>query len=116
MLLLLSFIKAICEVVALSMLGQGIFYLVSGANRDNNFVYGLFRSVTKPFFIIARLITPRLVLDRHIWLVALFIVLLMWVVASQQKLERCRTVDSADPLCEEIVKALKAREAQTSQP
>lgn len=117
MLLLLSFIKAICEVVALTMLGQGLLFLITGARREQNFVYGLFRAVTKPFFVIARLITPRVVLDRHIWMVALFIVLLMWLVASQQKLERCRTVEGASqPLCEDMVRALKQRESDKKGP
>ena len=111
MLLLLSVIKAICEILALALVGQGILWLVAGKSRDSNFVYKIFASVTRPLLWLARTIMPRIVLDRHIWMVAVFMVLVLWIVSGQQKLKHCVTVSPESPLCVELVKALKERGA-----
>ncbi|MCC6535644.1 MAG: hypothetical protein IT531_24090 [Burkholderiales bacterium] len=113
MLLFLSVLKAFSEVLALSLLGQGILYLVAGRSREQNFVYRMFSAVTRPVMRIARFIMPRFVLDRHIWLVAVLLVFVVWVVAGQQKLRLCMTQASDSPLCVELVKALKERRGET---
>jgi hypothetical protein len=112
MLLLLSILKAISEILALALLGQGVLWLVAGKARDNNFVYKLFSSITRPVMWLARVLMPRIVLDRHIWLVAVLLVFMLWVVAGQQKLKHCVTLSPDDPLCVELVKAFKERAAQ----
>ena len=109
MLLLLSIIKAICEILALALLGQGVLWLVAGKARETNFVYKMFASVTRPLMWLSRAIMPRFVLDRHIWMVGVFIVFALWVIAGQQKLKHCVTESPDSPLCVEIVKALKER-------
>ncbi len=113
MLLLISIIKAISEILVLTLLGQGVLWLIAGKARESNFVYKLFAVVTRPVMRLARLIMPRFVLDRHIWMVAVLIVLVLWVVSTQQKLQICQTDASDNPLCVEIVKALKKREDGT---
>jgi len=112
MLLVVSIIKAICEILILTLLGQGVLWLIAGKSRENNFVYKLFATVTRPVMRLARLIMPRFVLDRHVWMVGVLIVLVAWVFASQQKLLMCKGESAADPLCVEIAKALKEREAE----
>ena len=111
MLLILSVVKAICEILALALVGQGILWLVAGKSRTDNFVYKMFASVTRPVMWLARAIMPRIVLDRHIWMVAVFIVVALWVISGQQKLKQCITVNPESPLCVELVKALKERGA-----
>jgi hypothetical protein len=111
MLLLLSIIKAISEILALTFLGQGVLWLVAGKARENNFVYKMFAAVTRPVMWVARAIMPRFVLDRHIWMVAMLIVLVLWVVAGQQKLRHCLMEGQANPLCVELVKAVKERQS-----
>lgn len=109
MLLLASIIKAISEILVLTFLGQGVLWLIAGQARENNFVYKLFSAVTRPVMWIARAIMPRFVLDRHVWMVAVLLVLVLWVVAGQQKLRMCLTEEAGDPLCVEIVRAVKER-------
>ena len=109
MLLILSAIKAICEILALALVGQGILWLVAGKSRESNFVYRMFASVTRPLMWLARAVMPRIVLDRHIWMVAVFIVFALWIIAGQQKLKHCITVSPESPLCVELVKAVKER-------
>ena len=109
MLLLLSVVKAICEILALALAGQGILWLVAGKARQDNFVYKMFASVTRPLMWLTRTIMPRFVLDRHVWMAAVLIVLVLWIVSAQQKLKHCVTVSPESPLCVELVKALKER-------
>jgi len=68
--------KAINEIALMALIGQGTLYLLAGAKRDGNFVYFILKSMTMPVMKLARLITPRVVLDQHIGWIALFILLL----------------------------------------
>jgi hypothetical protein len=84
---LVTILKALIEVAGLSLLGQGVLYLFAGASRERNFVYIMFRTVTAPVFRLTRLITPRFILDRHIWLLTPLVLLVLWVVATYFKIK-----------------------------
>lgn len=75
MLQLVVILKALNEIALMSMLGQGILWLLAGKRREGNVVYGILRTITSPVMKLARALTPRVVLDQHIWLVALFLLL-----------------------------------------
>lgn len=109
MLLLVSIFKAFSEILALSLLGQGILWLVAGKSRDTNVIYRMFSIITRPLMRLARLITPRLVLDRHVWMIAVLIVIVVWVFAGHEKLKLCMTDSIDDPLCVEIKQGLERR-------
>lgn len=109
MLLLVSILKAFSEILAFSLFGQGVLWVVAGKSRENNFVYKMFAAVTRPVMRLARFIMPRVVLDRHVWMVAVLIVLVVWVVAGQQKLRMCMNEAVNDPLCVEIKQGLEGR-------
>ena len=111
MLLLVSILKALSEILAFSLLGQGVLWLIAGRSRENNFVYRMFATVTRPVMRLARMIMPRFVLDRHIWMVAILLVFAVWVFAAQQKLSICVTQAPEDPLCADLVRTLKERKA-----
>jgi hypothetical protein len=68
-------LKAVNEVALMALLGQGALYVLAGAKRDTNPVYAILKAVTSPVMKLARLVTPRVVLDQHIGFVALFLVL-----------------------------------------
>lgn len=108
-LLLLSILKAFSEILAFSLLGQGLLWLVAGKSRESNFVYRLFAAVTRPLMRLARFVTPRIVLDRHIWMVAVLILMIVWVVSGSQKIKLCMTEAVNDPLCVEIKQGLEER-------
>ncbi|MEO8133941.1 MAG: hypothetical protein ABI831_08200 [Betaproteobacteria bacterium] len=78
-------LKALVEVALCAFLGQGILYILAGAKRDGNFVYGILKMLTKPVFVVARFISPRFVLDQHIWLVCLFLLAAAWVALTLLK-------------------------------
>ena len=107
MLLFFSILKAFSEIVALSLIGQGLMRLIAGKSCENNFAYRMFSAVTRPVMRLARAITPRFVPDRYVWLVAVLIVLVIWAFAGQQKLNLCALQTADDPLCVEFVRKHK---------
>ncbi len=82
---LISMLRALVEVALFSLLGQGALHLIAGASRDKNFVYRLLKVITSPVTRIVRAITPRFILDRHINLVAFFLLLWLWLLLAVAK-------------------------------
>jgi len=82
MLTLVVVLKALAEVAGLALLGQGILYLLAGASREQNLFYRVIQTITAPIIRFTRLITPRLVPDRHIGLAAFFLVAGIWLALT----------------------------------
>jgi hypothetical protein len=79
-------LKALTEVAGVAMIGQGVLYAVAGAKRDQNPFYVIFKTVSSPVMKLTRWITPRIVLDRHLWLVALFLLVVLWLGLTVMKI------------------------------
>ena len=86
-------LKALTEVAGVAFLGQGVLWVLAGAKRDQNLVYRLFKILTSPVMKATRWITPRVVLDRHLWLVALFLLMVLWLGLTAMKIKM--VLDSA---------------------
>lgn len=82
MLLLLRICKILLEVGWLALVGQGLLALFAGRGRENNFVYVLLHTVTAPLTTAARWLTPRIVADAHMGLVAFLLVSVLWVLTT----------------------------------
>ena len=80
-------LKALTEIAGVGMLGQGLLWVLAGSKRDQNVVYNLFKTITSPVMKATRLITPRVVLDQHIGLVAFFLLIMLWVVLTAFKIK-----------------------------
>jgi hypothetical protein len=80
-------LKALTEVAGVAFLGQGILWVIAGAKREQNIVYNLFRTLTSPITRVTRAITPRVIIDAHIGLVAFFLLLVMWVALTALKIK-----------------------------
>jgi hypothetical protein len=80
-------LKALTEVAGVAFLGQGILWVIAGAKREQNIVYNLFRTLTSPVTRVTRAITPRIIIDAHIGLVAFFLLLVMWVALTAYKIK-----------------------------
>ena len=89
MLLLTTTIKLIAEIALMALLGQGLLGLLAGAGREGNFFYRLLSVITSPFVRVARWASPRVVLDRHVPLVAFLVMALVWLSATVVKLSLC---------------------------
>ena len=89
MLALAITVKLLAEIALLVLLGQGIVGLMSGAARDRNPFYRVFQVAGRPWVRVARFLSPRVVLDRHLPLVAFLILLLGWGGATVAKVTIC---------------------------
>jgi hypothetical protein len=80
-------LKALTEVAGVAFLGQGILWVLTGVKRDKNLVYTLFKTITSPVTRVTRAITPRIVVDAHIGLVAFFLLIVLWLVLTAFKVK-----------------------------
>lgn len=80
-------LKALTEVAGVAFLGQGILWVIAGAKRDQNPIYGIFKTLTSPVIKATRWITPRIVLDQHVWLVAFFLLIVLWLGLTAMKIK-----------------------------
>ena len=86
MLQLIVILKALVEIASVGMLGQGLLHVLAGRGRDQNLVYRVFKTITSPVTKLARIITPRIVLDRHIWLVSTLLLAVLWLTLTVLKI------------------------------
>jgi len=91
-LLFVSALKLIAEIALMALLGQWLLGLLAGAKRETNVFYRLFQVLTQPFVRVARLLSPRVVLDRHVPLVAFLLLAFTWLVATFTKIDICMQI------------------------
>lgn len=84
-----SLIKLIAEIALLALLGQWVLGLLAGAKKQQNLFYQILEIVGRPFVSAARLLTPKLVLDRHVPLVAFLLLMFIWLGATIYKIQTC---------------------------
>lgn len=89
MLLLVTSLKLIAEIALMALVAQWVVGLLTGARRDRNIVYKLLEVMTAPFVKLARRITPRVVLDRHVPLVAFLLLSVVWLALTATKINLC---------------------------
>jgi uncharacterized membrane protein len=80
-------LKALTEVAGVAFLGQGILWVIAGTKRDQNAIYGLFKTLTSPVMRATRAITPRIIIDAHIGLVAFFLLAVFWLALTAIKIK-----------------------------
>jgi hypothetical protein len=79
-------LKALTEVAGVAFLGQGVLWVIAGSKRDQNVIYKLFKTLTSPVTRVTRAITPRIIIDAHIGLVAFFLLMVTWVALTAFKI------------------------------
>ena len=89
MLFLVSSVKLIAEIALMALAGQILLGLLAGAKRDSNLFYQVLQVITNPVVKGVRVLTPRVVLDRHIPIAALGLVAIVWLVATIGKISLC---------------------------
>jgi hypothetical protein len=92
MLLLVSSIKLVAEIALMALLGQWLLGLLAGTKRDTNLFYRALAVLTGPFIKGARLLSPRVVLDRHLPLVAFLLLAFVWLAATLAKINICLSI------------------------
>ena len=89
MLLFLSAAKLVCEIALMTLLGQGLLAVLAGEKRNTNFFYQLLTILTRPFIAAARFIAPRQVGDHQVGFVAFFLLAVIWVIVTFEKINFC---------------------------
>jgi len=79
-------LKALTEVAGVAMIGQGVLYALTGNKRDQNSFYVIFKTITSPVLKVTRWVTPRVILDRHLGLVAFFLLIVLWLGLTAMKI------------------------------
>ncbi len=92
MLLLVSIVKLICEIALLALAGRALLSLIAGSKKESNFFHQALVAITKPFVSAARLITPKVILDRHMPFVAFSLLSIIWIVALIEKVRVCTQI------------------------
>lgn len=92
MLLAVTIVKLIAEIALMALLGQWLLGLLAGAKRDKNIFYQILQMVGRPFVSVARLVTPKFVVERHLPLVAFFMLLFVWLAVTILKIKTCLQV------------------------
>lgn len=89
MLLVVTSVKLLAEIALLALVGRWFLGLLAGARREGNFFYQLLSVVTRPVERVTRLISPKVVLDRHIPLAAGLLLLSLWFISTLMKVQMC---------------------------
>jgi hypothetical protein len=92
MLLFVTSIKLVAEIALMALAGQFVLGLLVGAKRDTNFFYQLLKTLTNPFVKGARWLSPRVVIDRHVPLVAFLLLAFVWVFATAARISICLSI------------------------
>jgi hypothetical protein len=95
MLAVATTVKLLAEIALLALAGQWVVGLLAGAGRDGNPFYRVLQLVGRPWVKVARWVSPRIVIDRHLPLVAFLVLLLVWVVAAIAKVRICLEIGVA---------------------
>jgi hypothetical protein len=98
MLLLISTVKLIAEIALLALFGQWVLGLLAGQRKSENIFYKILQQVGSPFVKLARFVTPKFVLERHLPLVAFLILGFVWVGVTLVKVNHCLKIGVA--LCQ----------------
>ena len=85
--------KLLTEIALLSLMGQNVAGFLSGQARVRSPVYRLFQVISRPWAHAVRWVYPRIALDCHIPLIAMFLMLMLWVVAIVAKVNICMPVN-----------------------
>ena len=89
---LVSALKAVTEVAALSMVAQWVVGLFAPSTRHRNPIYQLFGVITSPVHKFVRRLAPKMVLDSHIPLLSVLAVVAIWVVLTLLKISLARAL------------------------
>ena len=89
MLAVVTTVKLIAEIALLALLGQWLLGLLAGAKRDKNLFYQILEIMGRPFVVVARLVSPKFVVERHLPLVAFLLLIFVWLGVTILKIQTC---------------------------
>lgn len=90
-LLAIILLKAMVEIAALSLLAYAILGAVAGPARQTNVIYRLLRTITGPVIHLARKLSPGVIADVYMGVVAFALVFWCWLLLVYAKAYVCQT-------------------------
>ena len=88
----LNVLQLVLYIGGLALVGQAILYAIVGNKRETNMFYQLFVVLNKPWVAIAKLISPKMVAERHIPVVAFCVVSVLYIAVTLAKIEHCVSI------------------------
>ena len=85
----LNVLQLVLYIGGLALVGQAILYVISGNKRETNMFYQLFVVLNKPWTSIVKLISPKMVAEPHIPVVAFCVVSVLYIAVTLAKIEHC---------------------------
>ena len=92
MLAFLNLLQLVLYIPLLALAGQGALYVLAGPKRDSNFFYRLLQLLSKPFTVVVRKLTPKLVADTHVPIVTFFLVPTIYFVVTFERIDLCMRI------------------------
>ncbi len=89
MLTTLVLVKLVSEIALMCLFGRWVLGLLAGARREQNLFWQILDLAVRPFTWSVRRITPRLVLDRHVPLVAFLLLAFTWILVTLWRIQWC---------------------------
>lgn len=89
MLFLLNISQLVAYIGLLAMLGQGLLFILAGQKRQTNLFYQLFQVLNKPWFALARWLSPAKVSVQHHGYVGFFVLGVLYLAITVAKIEHC---------------------------
>ena len=92
MLLFLNIAQLLLYIGGLGLVGQGLLFVLAGQGRSNNLFYQLIGMVNKPWTLLARLISPKQIVDSQVPFVAFCIIGVLYIAVTIAKIEHCLSI------------------------
>lgn len=92
MLNFLNALQLVLYIALLSLLGQGMLYVLAGERRDTNVFYLILRAVSRPFTSLVRALTPARLGSRPAALLTFALLALGYAVVTFEKITLCVAV------------------------
>ena len=89
MLTALVIVKLVAEIALMALLGRWVLGLLAGQKREQNLFYQILDIMARPFVWSARRIATRMILDRHVPLVAFCLVGFSWLGVTLWRIQIC---------------------------
>jgi hypothetical protein len=94
-------------VAALALFGQLVVGMFNWRAREQNLVYRLFQLLASPVVKLVRLVTPKVVIDRHIPIAAFMVLVFAYFILGLEHRSTCRA-DVTQAGCEKWAAAWSA--------
>jgi hypothetical protein len=92
LLLFLNIAQLLLYIGGLGLVGQGLLFVLAGEGRSTNLFYQLIGMVNKPWTILARLISPKQIVDSQVPFVAFCIIGVLYIAVTIAKIEHCLSI------------------------